>query len=120
MEIKDLIIIGHSYGGMIGTKLLQSADLEIKSIINLEGNLVEEDCGESINVANMTFSKFQDYFELLKVNWRTRITSPIYLEVSHSPKYLQKYFIKPQKLLLIGQNQVTCTIYFAIAQYPNY
>jgi len=66
LEIKDLIIIGHSYGGMIGTKLLQSADLEIKSIINLEGNLVEEDCGESINVANMTFSKFQDYFESLK------------------------------------------------------
>ena len=60
----NLIIIGHSYGGMIGTKLLQSEDLEIKSIINLEGNLVEEDCGESINVANMTFSKFQDYFEL--------------------------------------------------------
>ena len=66
MEIKNLIIIGHSYGGMIGTKLLQSEDLEIKSIINLEGNLVEEDCGESINVTNMTFSKFQDYFELLK------------------------------------------------------
>ena len=66
LEIKDLIIIGHSYGGMIGTKLLQSEDLAIKSLINLEGNLVEEDCGESINVANMTFSKFQDYFELLK------------------------------------------------------
>ena len=66
LEIKDLIIIGHSYGGMIGTKLLQCEDLEIKSIINLEGNLVEEDCGESINVANMTFSKFQDYFDLLK------------------------------------------------------
>lgn len=66
LEIKDLIIIGHSYGGMIGTKLLQSEDLEIKSIINLEGNLVEEDCGDSITIANMTFSKFQDYFELLK------------------------------------------------------
>ena len=66
LEIKNLIIIGHSYGGMIGTKLLQSVDLEIKTMINLEGNLSEEDCGESANVANMTFRKFQDYFELLK------------------------------------------------------
>lgn len=66
LEIKNLILIGHSYGGMIGTKLLQYEDLNIKSIINLEGNLVGEDCGESANVANLSFDKFQDYFESLK------------------------------------------------------
>ena len=64
----------------------------------------------------MTFGKFQDYFELLKGELADSVTSPIYSEVSHSPNTSQKYFIKPQKLLLIGQNQVTYIIYL---QQPN-
>lgn len=66
LNIKNLIIIGHSYGGMIGTKLLESKSLNFKLLISLEGNLMEEDCGESAIVAGMTFKVFTGYFKSLK------------------------------------------------------
>ena len=66
LNIKNLIIIGHSYGGMIGTKLLESKSLNFKLLISLEGNLMEEDCGESAIVAGMTFKEFTGYFKSLK------------------------------------------------------
>lgn len=54
--IKKIHLIGHSLGGMVGTLLLND---KVQSFINMEGNLVAEDCGTSAEVASMTFQQFQ-------------------------------------------------------------
>ena len=64
LKIKKIIIIGHSFGGMIGNYLLDY-DIEILSFINLEGNMALSDCGESLNVNNMTFESFKPYYNNL-------------------------------------------------------
>ena len=66
LKIKKTIIVGHSFGGMIGTKLLENRKLDVSAFINLEGNLCLDDCGESINVANMNYLDFLPYYDSLK------------------------------------------------------
>ena len=66
LKIKKVIIVGHSFGGMIGTQLLENRNLDISAFINIEGNLSLDDCGESINVARMNFLDFLPYYSSLK------------------------------------------------------
>ena len=66
LKIKKVIIVGHSFGGMIGTQLLENRNLDISAFINIEGNLSLGDCGESINVARMNFLDFLPYYSSLK------------------------------------------------------
>jgi hypothetical protein len=47
LKIKNLILIGHSLGGMIGTLLLDRLKNRISSFINFEGNLKFEHCEAS-------------------------------------------------------------------------
>lgn len=65
LEIRNIILIGHSYGGMISTYLSNQSDLNLLALISLEGNLTRGDCGESMNVANLSFSDFQPYYNEL-------------------------------------------------------
>jgi len=51
LDLSNIYIIGHSMGGMVGTMLLGMLPEKITGLINLEGNLVEQDCGESKKVA---------------------------------------------------------------------
>lgn len=66
LRIKKVIIVGHSFGGMIGTKLLENRKLEVSAFINIEGNLSLEDCGESINVSRMKYLDFLPHYTSLK------------------------------------------------------
>ena len=66
LRIKKVIIVGHSFGGMIGTKLLENRKLDISAFINIEGNLCPDDCGESMNVASMIYPDFLHYYASLK------------------------------------------------------
>ena len=65
LEIRNIIFIGHSYGGMISTYLSNQSDLNILALISLEGNLTKGDCGESMNVSNLSFSDFKPYYNEL-------------------------------------------------------
>jgi pimeloyl-ACP methyl ester carboxylesterase len=65
LEIRNIILIGHSYGGMISTYLSNQSDLNVLALISLEGNLTKGDCGESMNVSNLTFSDFKPYYNEL-------------------------------------------------------
>ncbi len=65
LEIKNIILIGHSYGGMISTYLSNQSDLNVSALISLEGNLTKGDCGESMNVSNLSFSDFKPYYNEL-------------------------------------------------------
>lgn len=59
---RNLIIIGHSLGGMIGTQLLYSSKVRVDCLISLEGNLNLEDCGSSREICALSESTFlEDY-----------------------------------------------------------
>jgi len=62
LEIRNIILIGHSYGGMISTYLSNQSDLNVLALISLEGNLTKGDCGESLNVSKLSFSDFKPYY----------------------------------------------------------
>lgn len=50
----EVTVVGHSLGGMVGTKLLESKVITLKGLISLEGNLTLADCGASKDVANLS------------------------------------------------------------------
>lgn len=59
LGIQEFHIIGHSMGGMIGTLLLGQRKTRVLSLVNLEGNLVEKDCGASLAIVeHQTFASF--------------------------------------------------------------
>lgn len=58
-KIKQLQLIGHSMGGMVGTLLLSTLSNRLTSFINLEGNLVISDCGDSKYAVMFTREEFE-------------------------------------------------------------
>ncbi|MBY0459288.1 MAG: alpha/beta hydrolase [Gemmataceae bacterium] len=53
-------VIGHSFGGAVGTLLAADPDpFQVRSLWSLEGNLIAEDCGlVSRRTATVSFQKF--------------------------------------------------------------
>lgn len=62
LNLTKIHIIGHSMGGMIAVFLMQLIPEKIVSVVNIEGNLIKEDCGKSKDVAKLSFNEFKDYF----------------------------------------------------------
>ncbi len=60
LGLKNIHLIGHSMGGMVGTLLLEMTPEKIISLINMEGNFVLEDCGTSKDVEHLTFQEFHE------------------------------------------------------------
>ena len=60
LNLHKITIIGHSLGGMVGTLLLKMLPDRIVSFINMEGNLVLEDCSTSRDVEKFTFQEFHE------------------------------------------------------------
>lgn len=58
LRIDHCHIIGHSMGGMVGTMLLQQLGKKAISLVNMEGNLVEQDCGASLSIVHQSFEEF--------------------------------------------------------------
>lgn len=52
---RDLVLVGHSMGGVIGTmlaeQLLQSGDQRLRGFVSIEGNISRADCGFSSRLA---------------------------------------------------------------------
>lgn len=57
--IKKMHMIGHSMGGMVGTLLLKPLSDSIVSFINVEGNLILDHCGLSLEVLQYSFDEFR-------------------------------------------------------------
>lgn len=57
---KSITVIGHSLGGMLATMLLDKIPT-IDKLVSLEGNLIEEDCGESLTISRKSFEEFEKY-----------------------------------------------------------
>ncbi len=59
MGIRNMHLIGHSLGGMVGILLLERLKAHIASFINMEGNLTLEDCGMSLKAVQYDFDAFK-------------------------------------------------------------
>lgn len=81
---KNVIIAGHSMGGVVGLYLCQSSPQLVKAFINIEGNISIHDCGFSSRVAAYSREEF------FKNGFRT-ISDIIYQDGKDS-KALKDYY----------------------------
>ena len=67
MNINDIILIGHSFGGTLGILLSETLKNKIKSFFNCEGVLTERDLTWSRSIFSKTFDEFKKSgFDLFK------------------------------------------------------
>lgn len=124
LELKKAIFVGHSLGGMVATIFLEMIPNKCAGLISLEGNLTEEDCGESAKVASLTEEQALEFytnlksrlksgnkFEQQRFDWMNGLLPKVFCETSKSivkisrTKKLLKIFESsdvPRKLI-IGQ-----------------
>tara|TARA_B100000315_G_scaffold98187_1_gene90251 strand:- start:2111 stop:2884 length:774 start_codon:yes stop_codon:yes gene_type:complete len=96
---KKLNLIGHSLGGMIGTLLLEKTN--INSFINLEGNLIFQDCGASNEVNQLRFDEFQHkYYPQLKKELKNSKTYNAILRSSSLEKIPDFVFFKSSQSIV--------------------
>lgn len=106
LKIRKLHIIGHSLGGMVGTLLLRLFKKILISFINMEGNLVAQDCGASAAVASMPFETFQ---QMTKA-WKKQASDDVFYKTalsivrwSKSEKLFKLFLESPvKKLFMFG------------------
>lgn len=65
--LREVVIVGHSMGGLIGLLLCECRPDAIRAFINIEGNLTPEDCTFSRRAVSHDFADFQaDLFAQIK------------------------------------------------------
>jgi pimeloyl-ACP methyl ester carboxylesterase len=57
--IDDVVLVGHSMGGVICTYLVEALGSRVKAFFNLEGNLGVEDCTYSRKIASSSWEEFE-------------------------------------------------------------
>ena len=124
---KKVHIVVHSMGGAIGILLAEKISEKLGTFINIEGNLIDEDCGlMSRKAAGVSYEKFRDFlFPQIKsfaknakdngsnlwVKWAEKAddlgfykSSQSLVELSDSGKLLKKYKdIKCKKIYFYGE-----------------
>ena len=60
LSLGDLVVIGHSMGGLVALLYIQRYGEYIKGFINIEGNLASEDCFFSREITKHGFAEFID------------------------------------------------------------
>lgn len=58
LSIKEIVLIGHSMGGLVGLLFAERYSAMVSGFINVEGNLAPEDCFFSRAVAQSDFQQF--------------------------------------------------------------
>lgn len=127
LGIKQMHLIGHSMGGMVGSLLLHTLGDQILSFTNCEGNLVYEDCGKSKDVVKNDFVYFSStHFPQIKsalrestepsapyrTRWVDTIPDYAFYKASHSiveyssnKKILKAFTTASQKRLFVYGSQ---------------
>jgi pimeloyl-ACP methyl ester carboxylesterase len=60
LPVKDIVLVGHSMGGLVALLYAERYRTNVRGFINVEGNLSSEDCFFSRLVAHSTFSAFNN------------------------------------------------------------
>jgi pimeloyl-ACP methyl ester carboxylesterase len=70
LGLRNLVIAGHSLGGLVGLLYSLEYGATLKGFIDIEGNLGPEDCFLTRGVARLSFSDFvsSEYLQRLKMN----------------------------------------------------
>lgn len=126
LHISKFHIIGHSLGGMVGTLMLEKCPSKILSFVNLEGNLIEKDCGASAQSVEFSYQVFQENYypkiiqklqnsslesERKRAQWIKKIpdyvfynTSKSIVRLSKNEKLLQIFNTSSvKKLFIVGE-----------------
>ncbi|MBI1934865.1 alpha/beta hydrolase [Candidatus Woesearchaeota archaeon] len=61
LSLKNINLVGHSFGGAISLLLIRKIPSKISSFVNLEGNLIAEDCTMSRDIAGYSLNEFQKH-----------------------------------------------------------
>lgn len=69
----NILVVGHSMGGSIGLLLTEMLGNKVEAFINLEGNLVSEDCGLlSRKTTSVSLNEFKNHvFDELREKFKT-------------------------------------------------
>lgn len=59
LELRDVVLVGHSMGGLIGLLLSERQPAAIRAFVNVEGNLAPEDCTFSRRAMADEFAEFE-------------------------------------------------------------
>ena len=60
ISLGDLVVIGHSMGGLVALLYIQRYGEHVKGFVNVEGNLAPEDCIFSRQITKHNFAEFQE------------------------------------------------------------
>ena len=60
LSLIDLVVIGHSMGGLVALLYIQRYAEHIKGFVNVEGNLAPEDCIFSREITKHNFAEFKE------------------------------------------------------------
>ncbi len=56
--LRQVVLVGHSLGGMLATQILALIPDAVAGLVSSEGNLKLQDCGESLKNYDLTFEDF--------------------------------------------------------------
>ena len=59
LELRDVIVVGHSMGGLVGVLLSEHQPSVVRAFVNVEGNLAPEDCMFSRRAIAEDFARFE-------------------------------------------------------------
>jgi len=98
LNLKDLCVIGHSMGGAIGLLLALNIGPLARSLINLEGNLIRQDCSGSRAALKYTIGDFINHgFDELKESIALQADQSFLKSLNNSDVYA---FYKSSKSLV--------------------
>jgi len=60
LSLGNLIVIGHSMGGLVALLYIQRYGKHVKGFINMEGNVASEDCFFSREITRHSFAEFKE------------------------------------------------------------
>ncbi len=119
LSLNNIHIVGHSMGGAVALLLIEKLRQKVKSFINLEGNLISEDCYISRRAFGISFDEFKRIFEKIKEDnknspWYNMLckTMPLafykssrsLVEYSDSNELLRKFLeLKIKKAYIFGE-----------------
>jgi len=60
ISLKDVVLIGHSMGGLVALLYCERNPGSVRALVNVEGNLVSDDCFFSRKAAGTDYSSFKE------------------------------------------------------------
>ena len=89
LDIDTLHVVAHSMGGAVALLLAEKIPEKVRSFVNVEGNLIGEDCTMSREVVRMPYPDFEKTFTQMKqkMKGKDRLSRLLYAWLCKSDPY---------------------------------